>query len=139
VARPEQTKAGGARPGRFLTAAGPHPAFAELYGAVEVPPGDAATPTARNVQDADATIWFGETTTADAHATVAACRQSDKPCMLVYPAAAFQPEHVATWIAENQITTLNVAGNCEAEEPGIGDRVERFLGEVLVRLGHKRA
>jgi hypothetical protein len=32
-----------------------------------------------------------------------------------------------------------VAGNRETEEPGIGDLVERFLGEVLQLLGHKRA
>ena len=33
----------------------------------------------------------------------------------------------------------NVAGNREDEEPGIGDRVERFLGEVLQQLDHDRA
>ena len=57
--------------------------------------------------------------------------------MPVYPGASFEPSHVATWITENQIRTLNVAGNREAEEPGIGDRVERFLGEVLQLLGHR--
>jgi hypothetical protein len=123
----------------FMTAAGPRGAFADLYGAVELPAGSSATPTTQNVQGSDGTVWFGETTTADAQATVAACRQSGKPCMLVYPAASFLPEHIATWIVENQITTLNVAGNREGEEPGIGDRVERFLAEVLDRLGHKRA
>ncbi len=59
--------------------------------------------------------------------------------MPVYPGASFEPSHVATWIRENQIKTLNVAGNSEGEEPGIGDRVERFLGQVLQQLGHQRA
>jgi hypothetical protein len=34
---------------------------------------------------------------------------------------------------------LNVAGNRESDEPGIGDRVERFLGQVLQQLGHELA
>ena len=58
--------------------------------------------------------------------------------MPVYPDASFEPSHIATWIAENQIKTLNVAGNSEGEEPGIGDRVERFLGQVLQQLGHQQ-
>ncbi len=36
------------------------------------------------------------------------------------------------------VKTLNVAGNREHEEPGIGDRVEQFLIDVLVELGHAR-
>ena len=58
--------------------------------------------------------------------------------MPVYPGALFEPSHVAAWIAENKIKTLNVAGNREHEEPGIGDRVERFLGQVLQHLGHQQ-
>ena len=84
-------------------------------------------------------MWFGETTTSGAHATVAACLTFGKPYMPVYPGASFEPAHVATWIVENKIKTLNVAGNREDEEPGIGDRVERFLGEAFKQLGHERA
>ena len=88
---------------------------------------------------ADATLWFGVTTTLHAQETVGASHRFAKPCMPVYPGASFEPCQVATWIAENKIGTLNVAGNREDEEPGIGDRVERFLGEVLQQLGHERA
>ena len=58
--------------------------------------------------------------------------------MPVYPGTSFEPSHVATWILENAVKTLNVAGNREFEEPGIGDRVERFLIDVLGELGHAR-
>ncbi len=58
--------------------------------------------------------------------------------MPVDPDASFEPSHIATWIQENQIKTLNVAGNSEAEEPGIGNRVERFIGQVLQQLGHQQ-
>ena len=130
---------GGGMPQGFLTEDGPRPEFADEYGAAEMPTDGGLTPTEQNVQDSDATLWFGETTTSAAQATVGACQRFGKPCMPVYPGASFEPAHVATWIAENQIKTLNVAGNREGEEPGIGDRVERFLGEVLQQLGHQRA
>jgi hypothetical protein len=91
------------------------------------------------VQDSDATLWFGLTTTAAAQETVGACQRLGKPCMPVYPGASFEPRHVATWIAEHEVATLNVAGNCEEDEPGIGARLEGFLGEVLEQLVHKRA
>ena len=52
-------------------------------------------------------------------------------CLRFDPVAALEPSHVATWIMKNKIRTLNVVGNRENEEPGIGDRVEGFLGEIL--------
>jgi Circularly permutated YpsA SLOG family len=65
-----------------------------------------------------------------------ACLRFYKPCMPIDPDASFEPSHIATWILENHIKTLNVTGNSEAEEPGIGDRVELFVGQVLQQLGH---
>jgi hypothetical protein len=126
-------------PKGFLTEDGPHPDFAAQFGAAEMPTDSLAARTEQNVQDSDATLWFGETTTAGAQTTVRACHKAGKPCMPVYPGAAFEPSQVAIWIADHKIKTLNVAGNREGEEPGIGVRVEQFLGEVLQCLGHKRA
>jgi hypothetical protein len=49
------------------------------------------------------------------------------------------PSQIATWLAEKPfIKVLNVAGNRGSPEPGIGQRVERFLAAVLRRLGHER-
>jgi hypothetical protein len=126
-------------PNGFRTADGPRREFAERYGATELPTDDDLARIERNVRDSDATLWLGDTTTSVAHATVAACHRLGRPCLPVYPSATFQPAHVATWIAENQIRTLNVAGNGEGEEPGIGKRVERFVGQVLQQLGLERA
>lgn len=130
---------GGRMPPGFLTEDGPRPEFADRYGATEMPTDSDPARIERNVQDSDATLWFGETTTSGAQATVGACQRSGKPCLPVYPGASFEPAHVATWIVENRIRTLNVAGNRESEEPGIGDRVERFLEPVLQQLGHQRS
>jgi hypothetical protein len=130
---------GGWMPRGFLTEDGPRPEFAERFGASELPPDSAPAPSERNVLDSDATLWFGETTTSSAQATVGACHRSGKPCMPVYPAASFEPSHVAAWLADFKVKTLNVAGNSEAVEPGIGDRVEQFLRQILVQLRHQQA
>jgi hypothetical protein len=125
---------GGWMPQGFLTEDGPRPEFVEQFDASEMPTESASARTERNVQEADGTIWFGETTTSGAQATVGSCCKIGKPLMLVYPAAAFEPSHVTKWIIENQIRVLNVAGNRESDEPGIGERVERFLGKSLEQL-----
>jgi Circularly permutated YpsA SLOG family len=123
----------------FLIDDGCHPEFAEQFAAIELRSEGEDVSTDRNVQESDATVWFGQTTTAAAYATVAACLAFRKPYMPVYPGASFEPSHIATWIVENKIKTLNLAGNRERDEPGIGARVERFVGEILEQLGHKRA
>jgi hypothetical protein len=129
---------GGWMPEGFPTEDGPRPEFAELYGSIELPTDSGAAPTEQNILDSDATLWFGETTTQDAQTAVQACQRLGKPCMLIYPAAAFAPVHVAAWVREGEFETLTVAGNREAVEPGIGDRVEQFLGHVLQQVGHGR-
>ena len=123
----------------FLTDQGAQPELAQEFAAAELATDTEPARALCNVRDSDATLWFGETTTSMAQATVGACHQFGKPCLPVYPGAAFEPLHVAAWIAENQIRTLNVAGSDENQEPGIGVRVEEFLGEVLEQLGHARA
>ena len=138
TARTFHVATGGWMPKGFLTEDGPRPEFAEEFGAAEMPSEIAAARTERNVQDSDATLWFGETTTSGAHATVSACRNFGKRCMPIYPSASFEPAQVAAWIARGQFRTLNVAGNRESDEPGIGQRVEMFLGQVLEQLGHER-
>jgi hypothetical protein len=123
----------------FLTEDGARPEFADRFGAEEMPTDSHPARTEQNVSDADGTLWFGDTTTAGAQATVLASRTFGKPLMLLYPGAAFEPTQVVRWVEENEIRTLNVAGNHESETPGIGDRVEQFLGRVFRLLGHEPA
>jgi hypothetical protein len=130
---------GGRVPFGFVTEGGPRPEFAHLYGLSELPAEEPLKWYEQNVRDSDATLWFGKTSTPGAQETVRASRRFGKPCMPVYPAASFEPSHIGAWITENEIRTLNVAGNHESESPGIGVRVEQFLGQVLQQLGHERA
>ena len=60
-------------PRGFLTEEGPHPEFADQYGAGELPADSVRDRTEQNVLAADATLWFGVTTTLRAQETVGAC------------------------------------------------------------------
>jgi hypothetical protein len=125
---------GGWMPRGFLTEDGPHPEFAGRYGAAEMPTESYPARTEQNVQDSDGTLWFGATPTAGAQATVSAALKLGKPCLPIDPGASFEPEHLVAWIAGHTIRTLNVAGNRESDEPGIGGRVEGLLGQVFKQL-----
>jgi hypothetical protein len=138
AARAHGIPTGGAMPKGFLTEDGPRPEFAELYGAVELPTDDYPARTERNVRDSDGTIWFGDPSTPWGKATLGWCHKAGKTSLSVGEGVT-TPSHVARWIREHRIRTLNVAGNRESKAPGIGDRVERFLGRVFRRLGHRPA
>jgi hypothetical protein len=113
----------------------PHPEFADLYGAREIPSTRYADRTEANARDSDATLWFGSADTSGDRATLGACRRLGRPHMLVVEGQT-RPSEVADWIAANAFRVLNVAGNRESKSPGIGGRVERFLAEVFRQLGH---
>ena len=65
------------------------------------------------------------------------CRDFGK--QLVYVKTGLTtPRHIAEFIRESRLTTLMVAGNRESRQPGIGERVERFLLIVFKSLGAER-
>lgn len=127
---------GGWMPLGFLTEDGPHPDFAELYGAKEMPTAEYRARTEANVRDTAATLWFGSVESPGAKATLNACRGIGRPVKLVVPGRDVRPSDVAAWITGGRYKTLNVAGNRESKAPGIGAKVERFMAEVLRQLGH---
>jgi hypothetical protein len=45
-----------------------------------------------------------------------------------------QPSEVAAWIEAEVVRVLNVAGNRESTEPGIGEPAERFLVAVFRQM-----
>lgn len=130
---------GGWMPRGFQTDEGPRADFASQFGAMEMPTESYPMRTEKNVCDSDATLWFGETSTSGANSTIGACQRHDKPCLAVCSSAAFEPSHVVEWLAKYDVRVLNVAGNRESGEPGIGQRVAQFLAEVLELLGHHPA
>ncbi len=121
---------GGTMPLGFLTEFGPRPGFALLYNAEEH--GSSAYPprTQKNVDDSDATIWFGDGDSMGFGCTRNACRRAGK-ALYVVKTGVTTPRDVAKWIIDSQIEILNIAGNRETKSPCIGSRVERFLTSVF--------
>jgi Circularly permutated YpsA SLOG family len=124
-------------PRGFLTEDGPRPDFAEEYVAVELASKDYKDGTRANVRDSDGTLWFGDFMSPGGRATLDACRFAPKPFLIVYRGAT-RPSAVVSWIEANGVRVLNVAGSRESKAPGIGARVERFVGEVLRQLARGR-
>jgi Circularly permutated YpsA SLOG family len=119
-------------PRGFLTEEGPQRWFANVYNAREMPTASYPARTVKNVQNSDGTIWFGTTKTPGAKTTPEACERLRKPVMLVTPSEVVLPSDVVGWLRRNpQIERLNIAGHRESKNPGIGERVERFLIAVF--------
>jgi hypothetical protein len=119
----------------FLTEEGPRPEFAKLYGARELDSPEYRVRTEENVRDSDATIWFGSIDTPGARTTLSAIKILGRPQQIIKPNDLIRPSAIASWLARNpSIRRLNVAGNRESIEPGIGDRVERFLTQMMGQL-----
>jgi hypothetical protein len=57
----------------------------------------------------------------------------NKPFLIVYRGTTPTSE-VADWIEGSVARVVNCAGERESKSPGIGERVERFLGDVFAHL-----
>jgi Circularly permutated YpsA SLOG family len=94
--------------------------------------------TVHNVQDSDGTLWFGPTNSPAAKTTLEACARLHKPVMLVTPIEVVLASDVVAWLCRNpQIERLNIAGNRESNDPGIGEHVEMFLIAVFKRVNER--
>jgi hypothetical protein len=133
AARAAGIPTGGSMPRGFLTEDGPRPEFAELYGAVDLQSPTYPPRTRKNVEDSDATVWFGNPLTMGGVETGHACETARKPLLVIVPGVT-RPSDLAAWIIKSNIRTLNVAGNRESRSPGIGAKVERFLAEAFRQL-----
>jgi Circularly permutated YpsA SLOG family len=122
-------------PHGFQTEDGKRPEFAELYGATTTASATYPPRTRKNVEDSDATLWFGAIDTPGAMATFAACHETRKPFLEIAPDEGMKPSDVAVWIVEHGVKVLNVAGNRESKSPGVRERVEAFLGRCFADLG----
>src|SRR5262249_16841251 len=104
-------------------------------GARELDSAEYRVRTEENVRDSDATIWFGSIDTPGAKTTLNALKILGRPQKIIKPNDLIRPSAIASWLGRNpSIRRLNVAGNRESAEPGIGDRVERFLSQLIGRL-----
>jgi hypothetical protein len=139
---------GGFAPKGWLTEDGPVPWLRE-FGLVESEPSSYAARTRLNVTTADATLVFDCVESQGTNLTYRECDRQKKPFRGILMervgkdkvrlcCAAIPPEQITDWIQDQKIRILNVAGNRESKAPGIGERVERFLGVVFGLLARDR-
>lgn len=131
AARTKGIETGGWAPQGWLTEDGPAP-WLDEYGLEEYSEPGYPPRTRANARDSDATIWFGKTDqdSAGFGCTMNACRRYSKPVYVVRDGIT-TPRDVVDWLNEQGVGTLNVAGNRESRNPGLCDRVQRFLHRVF--------
>lgn len=107
------------------------------YPLQEVPGGDVAARTRRNVVDSDGTlILHTGPLTGGTALTLRCCREQGRPvCCIDASVAVSSDEHlqqVRTFLAEHTIHRLNVAGPRESGWPGASAWTRAFIGHLLV-------
>ena len=93
---------------------------------------DYAERTSRNVNDSDGTLILAiGALHGGTLLTAQLAEKSGKPCLVVDLARPPESGKVDSWISENQISVLNVAGPRESQHPGIHALAGGFLIEIL--------
>lgn len=90
--------------------------------------------TIQNAQEADGTVWFGNPDSPGGKLTLGPKSQRGKPKPLVNPTA----NQLAKWMTDNNIQTLNVAGNRDAGLKRFGTSRDKVQATVLEALQKHR-
>lgn len=116
----------GFAPKNFMTELGPNLELRDVYGLVDE--GDNyVTRTEKNVKISDATVIFATSpSSAGTKLTVQCCGKYKKPITL-NPTPGF----LRTWLLENEIEVLNVAGNRASVDPGAETHTREILLKTL--------
>jgi hypothetical protein len=118
-------------PRGWATEAGAAPWLAD-FGLIECANPGYPARTDANARDSDATLWFGIGDHAGFQATKRSCARHGKDFLIV--ADGTRPSEVIEQLTVHQVQVLNIAGNRESKNPGIGARVEAFLTRVFTKI-----
>lgn len=124
---------GGTAPRGFRTATGDDPRLAAL-GLTEHASRDYQPRTKDNVLDADGTIVIGRHSSPGSKLTIKLCAEFRKPCFLLPWNSGEEvpdPTEFQAWLLRNDIQVLNVAGNGEGNNQGVGRAAVAFLVAAL--------
>lgn len=104
----------------------------DRYPLAETPSADTAQRTEWNVRDSDGTLILtrGEPSGGTA-LTIRFARAMGRPFLIVDLAEPLDPDQARSWIRENRIGVLNVAGPRESKCPGIHGEATAFLRAVF--------
>ena len=102
------------------------------YPLIETEDEGYAERTVCNVVDADGTLILNRGILSGGTAlTRRVAQQKGRPCLVVGLPNPHAPQIVRAWIAEHNITVLNVAGPRESRQNKIYDDARRFLTDLL--------
>jgi hypothetical protein len=101
----------------------------KLYRLTEHPSFAYPPRTEQNVRENDATVIFGDETSAGSILTIALCKRHGKPYKINPTASVLRK-----WLVANRFTSLNVAGNRESTNPGMWQRTYDLLIEAIAPL-----
>ena len=131
---------GGYVPKGWRTDEGAAPWLAD-YGLIEHCKSTYNPRTLSNVWESDATLWLGDHTSPGGKLTCGAA-SGQRGLLRIGRLSLRVPELAADiivpWLASNPIRILNVAGNRESTQPGIGAEVEQLITLVIERLRAER-
>jgi len=88
--------------------------------------------TIENVKNSDGTVWFGDSSSPGGRLTLNTCKKLNKP-YTINPSIQF----FIQWLEFNNIEILNVAGNRESTNPGIQEKVEKYIINVVTLMRQK--
>lgn len=130
---------GGWAPLGWRTEAGPNQDLGLKYGLIQWDTDNYRDRTIKNVMFSDATVIFGRRSPGS-NMTEEACRRNNKPCLWVWWPEQFgtlqkvvSKLEFRTFIRQNRVDILNVAGNRESKNPGIQSFTDLYLMEALKR------
>jgi hypothetical protein len=122
---------GGWAPKGWLTEDGPQKELLESFGLRQIGTASYKARTIANVREADFTLWVGKAGSTGFYATNDACLWNRKP-MAEVPLDEPIRELFIRDISRPWFKVINVAGNRESKDPGIGERAEAFLVKVFL-------
>lgn len=152
VAKEMGIETGGTAPIGWMTEEGSKQELLESYRLVEGPEDDRVyiKRTMINIDDADGTLVMRPFKSTGTDMTIGYAQQNvwtpgkmifddrgfaktnNKPVYIIRSFENFSAEHVVIWLRENEISTLNVAGPRESHRPGLQDKAEEILKEILL-------
>jgi hypothetical protein len=128
---------GGWAPRGWITEKGPRPELAGL-GLREAHKTGYPYRTLLNVENSDGTVIFGDPSSPGSRLTIRYCKEQGKPFLVVeedYSSPERNQDVFLWWLSWTEIETLNVAGNRESKNPGIGNAVRDYLVKALSPAG----
>lgn len=137
-ARDAGVATGGTAPKGWRTQDGPAPWLAG-FGLVEGRSAAYAARTRANVEAADGTVLFGAPLSKGSALTARCCLDIGKPLLrLPYDSQRADveatAERLAEWLRAHEIRILNVAGNRESDDPGLGAYVREVIFRALTLM-----